>query len=59
MIPHYSVLANVIQVAHHTRAKDESQPLEKQRYKPGSKLLAGECVICWLSTSPLTRFAMW
>lgn len=45
MIPHYAVLANVIQMAHHTKAKDESQPLEKQRYKPGSKLLASECVV--------------
>lgn len=40
MIPHYTVLANVIQLAHHTKANDEDRPLEQQRYKPGSRLLA-------------------
>ncbi|KAI0356905.1 amp dependent CoA ligase [Trametes cingulata] len=40
MIPHHSVLANVIQMAHWTQAKDESRPLEVQRYKPGSRGLA-------------------
>ncbi|KAI0672316.1 amp dependent CoA ligase [Trametes maxima] len=40
MIPHHSVIANVIQIAHWTQAKDESRPLELQRYKPGSKSLA-------------------
>ena len=45
MIPHYSVLANVIQMAHYTNAKDESKPLEQQRYKPGSRILARECAL--------------
>ncbi|KAI0657465.1 amp dependent CoA ligase [Cubamyces menziesii] len=40
MIPHYSVIANVVQLAHWTKAKDESRPLEMQRYKPGSRSLA-------------------
>lgn len=42
MIPHYAVLANVIQLAHWTKAKDESRPLDLQRHKPGSRNLAGE-----------------
>ncbi|CDO75537.1 hypothetical protein BN946_scf184776.g3 [Trametes cinnabarina] len=40
MIPHYSLIANVVQMAHVTQAKDESRPLELQRYKPGSVGLA-------------------
>ncbi|KAL7284581.1 hypothetical protein ACG7TL_001874 [Trametes sanguinea] len=40
MIPHYSVIANVVQMAHVTKAKDESRPLDLQRYKPGSVGLA-------------------
>ncbi|KAI8989132.1 amp dependent CoA ligase [Trametes punicea] len=40
MIPHYSVIANVVQMAHYTKAKDESRPLDLQRYKPGSRNLA-------------------
>ncbi|EIW53371.1 amp dependent CoA ligase [Trametes versicolor FP-101664 SS1] len=40
MIPHYAVLANVIQLAHWTKAKDESRPLDLQRHKPGSRNLA-------------------
>ncbi|KAI0634243.1 amp dependent CoA ligase [Trametes polyzona] len=40
MIPHQSVIANVIQLAHRTQPKDESRPLEWQRYKPGSRNLA-------------------
>ncbi|RDX52610.1 amp dependent CoA ligase [Lentinus brumalis] len=39
MIPHYALLANVIQMAHYTNAKDESKPLEMQRYRPGSRVL--------------------
>ena len=39
MIPHFSVLANVVQMAHYTGAKDERRPLEMQRYPPGSKCL--------------------
>ena len=39
MIPHYSVLANVIQMAHFTHAKDDTRPLEMRRYKPGDKCL--------------------
>ncbi len=45
MIPHYALLANVIQMAHYTNAKDESKPLEMQRYKPGSRVLGGKCVL--------------
>lgn len=41
MIPHFAVIANVVQMAHWTKAKDESRPLEMQRYKPGSRGLAG------------------
>ncbi|KAH9903423.1 amp dependent CoA ligase [Cubamyces lactineus] len=40
MIPHFAVIANVVQMAHWTKAKDESRPLEMQRYKPGSRGLA-------------------
>ncbi|OSC99662.1 amp dependent CoA ligase [Trametes coccinea BRFM310] len=40
MIPHHSVIANVIQMAHWTQAKDESRPLELQRYKAGGRGLA-------------------
>ncbi len=45
MIPHYALLANVIQMAHYTNAKDESKPLEMQRYRPGSRVLGGKCVL--------------
>ncbi len=37
-IPHYAVMANVIQMAHYGRAIDEST----DRYKPGQVVLAGE-----------------
>lgn len=37
-IPHYAVMANVIQMAHYGRAIDESTG----RYKPGQVVLAGE-----------------
>ncbi|KAI1786898.1 amp dependent CoA ligase [Ganoderma leucocontextum] len=40
MIPHYAVLANVIQMAHYMGVKDETRPKEMQRYLPGSKSLA-------------------
>ena len=42
MIPHHSMIANIIQIAHRTQAKDESRPLDLQRFKPGSRVLAGE-----------------
>ena len=37
-IPHYAVMANVIQMAHYGRATDEST----ERYRPGQVVLAGE-----------------
>ncbi|KAI0772846.1 amp dependent CoA ligase [Trametes elegans] len=40
MIPHYSVLANVVQLAHYTQAKNESRPFDLQRHHPGGKVLA-------------------
>ncbi|KAH9903440.1 amp dependent CoA ligase [Cubamyces lactineus] len=40
MIPHYSMIANIIQIAYRTQAKDESRPLDLQRFKPGSRVLA-------------------
>ncbi|TBU63558.1 amp dependent CoA ligase [Dichomitus squalens] len=40
MIPHYAVLANVIQIAHYVGANDKKRTNELQRYPPGSKVLA-------------------
>ena len=40
MIPHYAVLANVIQMAHYMGVKDANRSKEMQRYLPGSKILA-------------------
>ncbi|CDO75538.1 hypothetical protein BN946_scf184776.g4 [Trametes cinnabarina] len=40
MIPHHSVIANAVQMAHWTQAKDESKPREFQRYKAGGRGLA-------------------
>ena len=42
MIPHYSVIANVIQMAHYMGVKDETRPKEMQRYLPGSRIFAGK-----------------
>ena len=42
MIPHYSVIANVIQMAHYMGVKDETRPKEMQRYLPGNRILAGK-----------------
>ncbi|KAI0325517.1 amp dependent CoA ligase [Cubamyces sp. BRFM 1775] len=40
MIPHHSMIANIIQIAHRAQAKNESRPLDLQRFKPGSRVLA-------------------
>ncbi|KAI0356902.1 acetyl-CoA synthetase-like protein [Trametes cingulata] len=40
MIPHYSIIANVIQMAQHLRLTDETMPSEHICYKPGSVTLA-------------------
>lgn len=45
MIPHHSLLANVIQMAHFTKANDDSRPEEMQRYKPGDKCLGREYLL--------------
>ena len=62
MIPHFSVLANVIQMAHYTGAKDESRPVEMQRYRPGSRCLGRKSFIYQLrrggrfSQRPASRY---
>jgi 4-coumarate--CoA ligase len=40
-VPHYAVMANVIQMAHYGRATDE----KTMRYKPGQVVLAGKSVV--------------
>ena len=40
-IPHYAVIANVIQIAFYTKVNDEAIPKEKRRYGPGQVTIAG------------------
>ena len=45
MIPHYALLANVIQIAHYMGINDKKRPKELQRYPPGSRILACEVIV--------------
>ena len=45
MIPHYALLANVIQIAHYMGINDKKRPKELQRYPPGSRILACEAIV--------------
>ncbi|KAI0698949.1 acetyl-CoA synthetase-like protein [Cerioporus squamosus] len=40
MIPHYSINVNVVQIAHHLQLNDETVPMGRKLYRPGSISLA-------------------
>ena len=41
MISHYSIIANLVQLAQRANLNDESVPMEQKRYRPGSIVLGG------------------
>lgn len=43
MIPHYAVIANVVQMKQYADIHDKGTPIEKQRYAPGDRVLGGMC----------------
>ena len=42
-IPHYALIANVIQMSTHGRVNEEYAPWEDRRYRPGDAIYAGAC----------------
>ena len=43
MIPHYSLIANIIQHAAYVKVGDRSIPTEKKIFRPGGVVLGGTC----------------
>ena len=59
MIPHHSVIANVIQMKQHVNRHDANKPTAHKMYAPGDRMLGGTLLIVdrigQIFTGPFTQ----
>lgn len=53
-IPHFALIANVIQMAVHNKVNQEYCPVEDRRYRPGDVAIGGGYLNDWFSGWVLT-----
>ena len=57
MIPHYAVIANVIQMKQYADRHDAGKPNSQKKYAPGDRMLGGTFVVLAFTLRSLCGYA--